>query len=487
MAVPTRRSPAEVQFQADPPLSLPPQTTPFAAPVSDGCALSVYCKGLSQIAYTHSYTDAGRPNPLSGQQCEAVITSTGIGTTLTRNPECFPAGYFTLFPDELAYADADADAPPPADAGDLAAAAYPPGGVCMAGWTTACTTTVSARPQAWCCPPGQWACAADDPEDDAAAAAVSRRRRCVSTLQQETSIYMTWDPPFTDATGSEHYTWVQGVTAQPDPALAPTVYHPVFPLALALPGGPARGRGRRRPRPRPRQQEGLHHHELAGGPTITDDDDTATTLEPTPFLTDDTVTVTETVVSATTDTLVFTQTVGGGEEDASGTTPESPESAIATTTTTTATVLVTAPPAAAAATTTLWRSGQENETATIEDPVDERPDLSKGAIAGTSIGAAALVLAIAGLVVFYRRRQGRGGKARGSSSSSSPSSPSSYDGGEADLAGGVAAAREPSMRQTSTGLASVPPRPVDEGAATTVGGRKIPVKGSQQGVVELEG
>ncbi|RYP38560.1 hypothetical protein DL767_002496 [Monosporascus sp. MG133] len=199
-------------------ITLPPQTTPFAAEQGGACELSVYCWQLTYLNYLSSRQH------LSGLQCEARHSSPHDGTpAIGYRTECFPEGYLDVFPGLTAEPSMASLAP--ADP----TLAYP-GTACVSDWTTACTTTVTgaggtAYPQAWCCPPGAWRCPAG-PRGDGK----DPGRRCASVLTEKTEIWMTWDPPFSLPTG-DVYTWPAGVSAEPAEYGA-TVYHDVFPLVL---------------------------------------------------------------------------------------------------------------------------------------------------------------------------------------------------------------------------------------------------------------
>ncbi|KAI0181003.1 hypothetical protein GGR52DRAFT_583427 [Hypoxylon sp. FL1284] len=266
---------------------LPSQTTAFApsrAPGDRGtgmparCAISAFCRGLSYAAYS-SRTAAGDPHPLAGQTCMGVqaTTTTSAGSTpragVGFDEACWPTNYFALFDDEWGLLDGVAGTATTADAaaaaftdsdgggdedggddgGDSASTAAFPGDACLAGWTTACTTTVTAGaspllalyPQAWCCPPGGWACATATADGAAqqrlcrslvlfsssASSSSSTGREKEETMTTSTDIWMSWDPPL--------YTWRAPVTAalETDPAQAATVFRKVFPLALSSGGG----------------------------------------------------------------------------------------------------------------------------------------------------------------------------------------------------------------------------------------------------------
>lgn len=252
-------------------ISLPAQTTPFTPPGGGNCDLYVYCPGLEH----HSWT-AGRQS-LSGQHCEAVHLSV-VGTTTTARaggktktndasplptptllykPECYPAGYFDVFPalrlgpDGVAANPSDAQLPGPTDP----TLAYP-GTACISGWTTACMATMAAaqggddkpevsgagtttaHAQAWCCPPGSWTCEAPrlvlDP-----VSTMDTGRRCISTLAERTQVWMRWDPPYrqTDDSGGvvvasrlPAEVTVSTAADDGDPADGASVYHFAFPL-----------------------------------------------------------------------------------------------------------------------------------------------------------------------------------------------------------------------------------------------------------------
>ncbi|KAI1402173.1 hypothetical protein F4819DRAFT_293273 [Hypoxylon fuscum] len=245
--------------------NMPTQTTPFAPSRERGdqgtgmpasCSLSVFCRTLSQMVYTMK-TAAHSAHPLSNQTCLGVQpTSDSAGPRVGYEARCWPENYFALFPSEWGVLDGVTEA---ADGGggegDASTVGFP-GDHCLAGWTTACTTTVTAGagalvakyPQAWCCPPGQWACAtATGPTDKMAP---QRLCRSVMAASTGTEIWMTWDPPFEIATrlGSsssslDAFTWKQTVDGEPDPDFAPTVYRKVFPLAMSSAGAAEGGGG----------------------------------------------------------------------------------------------------------------------------------------------------------------------------------------------------------------------------------------------------
>ncbi|KAI0106121.1 hypothetical protein F4776DRAFT_469145 [Hypoxylon sp. NC0597] len=235
--------------------TLPSQTTPFVPALSSGdtrtdttdmpesCSLSVYCRSLSYLVYSIA-TEEHNPHPLDGQHCLAVQPTPGWGEQVGYNKRCWPENYLSLFNNE--WGDLNG-APRTRNEGSYSTAAFP-GGQCLAGWTTACTTTITGDssngaskaeyPQAWCCPPGQWTCATATGDGDPQAP----QRLCQSFLTgtTSTSIWMYWDPPFDSFTpqGSssglfEAYTWTAGVSPETDPAHAATVFRKVFPLVLS--------------------------------------------------------------------------------------------------------------------------------------------------------------------------------------------------------------------------------------------------------------
>ncbi|OTA78354.1 hypothetical protein M434DRAFT_38508 [Hypoxylon sp. CO27-5] len=235
--------------------TLPPQTTPFVPLLSSGdtrtdttdmpesCSLSVYCRSLSYLVYSIA-TAGHNPHPLEGQHCLAVQPTPDWGQQVGYNKGCWPSNYFALFNNE--WGDLNG-APRTRNEGSYSTAAFP-GAQCLAGWTTACTTTITGDggdgaskaeyPQAWCCPPGQWTCATSTGDGDKQAP----QRLCQSYLTGTTStnIWMYWDPPFDSFTpqGSssglfEAYTWTAGVSPETDTAHAATVFRKVFPLVLS--------------------------------------------------------------------------------------------------------------------------------------------------------------------------------------------------------------------------------------------------------------
>ncbi|KAI1808740.1 hypothetical protein F4811DRAFT_559123 [Daldinia bambusicola] len=324
---------------------LPPQTTPFApsyaqqqqgdttaAPsMPPSCSLSVFCRGLSYYVYSLN-TAARDAHPLAGQRCLAVqelAASTGAGAgggggkgardgaekgigdnkgaenedgngdwdgggggggegddgakRVGYNEDCWPENYFALFDNEWGELNG---APRSGNEGSASTAAFP-GDRCLAGWTVACTTTVTAGegggrekrnesrngirngnwnerngtfqgpgagagvelyPQAWCCPPGQWTCATATADGDRQAP----QRLCQSYLTgtAPTPIWMYWDPAFdtvvpegSTSSPFEAYTWTADVPAESDPALAATVFRKVFPLVLGSSSSAGTGTG----------------------------------------------------------------------------------------------------------------------------------------------------------------------------------------------------------------------------------------------------
>ncbi|XXG97108.1 hypothetical protein Hte_003403 [Hypoxylon texense] len=143
------------------------------------------------------------------------------GLYLGYKEPCFPEGYATLFDNNSKF---DHATPPPPEKVTMA---YP-GTACLSDWTTACTSLVTygteSYPQAWCCPSGSWQCATDS------------GRWCASVMTESTTIWMTWDPAFTDQSGNEWYTWTAEIGSAPSDS-APTVYRHVFPLSLTTGGG----------------------------------------------------------------------------------------------------------------------------------------------------------------------------------------------------------------------------------------------------------
>ncbi|OTB05008.1 hypothetical protein M426DRAFT_146810 [Hypoxylon sp. CI-4A] len=294
--------------------TLAPQITPFApagttTTMPSSCSFSVYCRGLSHAVYSQN-TAAHHPHPLDGQRCLAVQAAPQPGLQVGYNEDCWPQDYFVLFDDawgvlngagDYDYAlvgdveeeeeegdDLDDDDDDGDDGGgdwdwdwddwgegesesesegknkddngqgvadgSMATVAFP-GDQCLAGWTTACTTTITAAaaaahgsgtlvneesefPQAWCCPPGQWTCAsatAADTDTDTDTNGGRRLCRSIFTPSAPTDIWMYWDPPYEGSTAGEAleaYTWTAGVDAETDPAHAATVFLNVFPLAL---------------------------------------------------------------------------------------------------------------------------------------------------------------------------------------------------------------------------------------------------------------
>lgn len=200
---------------------LPTQVTPFSSHVPGyPCYLSIYCPFLTYWNYIST------PNALRGQQCLGVYSGGEFGAVLTQRQECYPSGYFTIFPDEYK-SMIPVDAKP--NEGDRSTLAYP-GTACLSGWTTACTTTLTHQgfpySQAWCCPSGGWSCATETGISDEAAP----QRLCQSPLSEEDNIWMTFDPAYTHS-GSEDYTWTAHITSV-EPQNAATVFHKVFPLQL---------------------------------------------------------------------------------------------------------------------------------------------------------------------------------------------------------------------------------------------------------------
>ncbi|KAK7917327.1 hypothetical protein PG985_010935 [Apiospora marii] len=200
---------------------LPTQVTPFSydSP-GDPCRISVYCPFLTYLAYSKSL------NGLRSQQCLGVQTGGEYGTHLIHQEKCFPSNYFSIFPNEV---ETLFNSDPTADERARSTLAYP-GTACLAGWTTACTTTLthqgSPYPQAWCCPSGGWSCATEAGVSDREAP----QRLCQSPLSESTTIWMTWDPAYS-LMGSDMYTWTAEVTSE-EPQNAATVFHKVFPLQL---------------------------------------------------------------------------------------------------------------------------------------------------------------------------------------------------------------------------------------------------------------
>ncbi|KAI1101531.1 hypothetical protein F4804DRAFT_294398 [Jackrogersella minutella] len=245
---------------------MPSQTTPFIPGHTSGdsltempssCSLSVYCRSLSYYAYSMN-TAAHNPHPLEGQHCLGVQANPGGGEVVGYNEQCWPENYFALFDNE--WGDLNG-APRTRDEGSASTVAFP-GDQCLAGWTTACTTTITADgllmprrrrrrgaegaladefPQAWCCPPGKWSCATATGDGDEQAP----QRLCSSVLTgtDSTKVWMSWDPAYytytPDGTTSryfEAYTWPADVPAESDPEHAATVFRKVFPLVLTSSG-----------------------------------------------------------------------------------------------------------------------------------------------------------------------------------------------------------------------------------------------------------
>ncbi|KAI1144398.1 hypothetical protein F5Y05DRAFT_418417 [Hypoxylon sp. FL0543] len=232
--------------------TLPAQTTPYmplpsfgesrsdTTDMPESCSLSVFCRGVSGYAYSAA-TAAHDPHPLDGQRCYAVQRAKPrTGADIGFNEACWPVNYFALFDDEYGEIHGSART---RDEGPRSTAAFP-GGNCLAGWTTACTTTIqggggtSYYPQAWCCPPGEWSCATATGDGDLAAP----QRLCRSYLTGTTSttVWMYWDPPYestvpldTTTYQIEAFTWTAVVPAETDTARAATVFHKVFPLVLS--------------------------------------------------------------------------------------------------------------------------------------------------------------------------------------------------------------------------------------------------------------
>ncbi|KAI6092766.1 hypothetical protein F4821DRAFT_223237 [Hypoxylon rubiginosum] len=188
-------------------LGLPPQITPFTPPPTVDCKQSVYCPFLS-------YLEVDISSDFLNQRCVAV-NKLGKGD-IGFEWDCFPKGYETLFYEYLyQYFDQGTREPP-----SRSTIAYP-GTACPSDWTTACTSVVTfggdTYPQAWCCPSSSWQCA------------ITSGRYCTSVMTESTDIWMTWDPPFTDPTLGDLYTWTAAIESRPSES-APTVYRRVFPL-----------------------------------------------------------------------------------------------------------------------------------------------------------------------------------------------------------------------------------------------------------------
>ncbi|KAI0378460.1 hypothetical protein F5Y04DRAFT_291040 [Hypomontagnella monticulosa] len=211
--------------------TFPPQTTPFTPPHSADCTMSVLCEHLTYS----NYADGNQS--LSGMSCQAVnrLGRREVGTQTA----CFPEGYLTIFKStsETHSGTKSTKILPTESPGSLTLA-YP-GSACISGWTTACTTTITARgskdPQTWCCPPGSWTCASQQPHIAAFSLHSSQEeaavtgRYCASVMTEATEIWMSWDPPMTLSDDGMYHTWTASVTAEPTQSAA-TVFHPVFPL-----------------------------------------------------------------------------------------------------------------------------------------------------------------------------------------------------------------------------------------------------------------
>ncbi|KAI0013965.1 hypothetical protein F4779DRAFT_613250 [Xylariaceae sp. FL0662B] len=207
--------------------SLPAQTTPFATPTQDNmCQLSVYCTNFYYIGF--SLATAASGHPLQSAKCLAVhLTSLADDPTqVGHQTSCFPDGYFILFYNEWGQL---AGSSPYTNEGDSSTIVYP-GGNCIHGWKTACTTTIthegSQFPQAWCCPPGKWSCATATASADRQAP----ERLCQSVMTESTEVWVSFDPPYVSGT-MEKYMWTVSVTIEA-PEHAATVFRKVFPLAL---------------------------------------------------------------------------------------------------------------------------------------------------------------------------------------------------------------------------------------------------------------
>ncbi|KAK6952825.1 hypothetical protein Daesc_005119 [Daldinia eschscholtzii] len=283
---------------------LPAQTTPFAPSgvgpsegasgtlmtMPSSCSLSVFCRGLSYYVYSLN-TAARDAHPLAGQRCLGVQDLATDSRRVGYNEECWPENYFALFDNEWGELNG---APRSGNEGGASTAAFP-GDRCLAGWTVACTTTVTAGgggrggsgdggrnvglrnekgvdvgwgkngsvdgngngswldraavelyPQAWCCPPGQWTCATATAEGDRQAP----QRLCQSYLTGSTGtpIWMYWDPAYdtlvpdgSTSSPFEAYTWTAEVPGESDPAFAATVFRKVFPLVLSSASGGGSG------------------------------------------------------------------------------------------------------------------------------------------------------------------------------------------------------------------------------------------------------
>ena len=262
-------------------ITLEPQTTPFTPPAGQ-CTLGFYCPGVDP----NSYVAGGQW--LSGSQCLAVHstmgamedgggsgsgsdnddddgdpadTKKGVAAVASATPsigyrsECYPDGYFDIFPtlrlSPESAADPEASAPPLL-VSSYSALAYP-GSACISGWTKACTTTLllpsgegipstkDGYGQVWCCPPGLWTCERGHGDLDASLdGGVVFSRRCVSILDDTDQFWMTWHQGG-GSTGGGTSWWTAELNAPDDPADAAAVYQYAFPLALASPTTDADG------------------------------------------------------------------------------------------------------------------------------------------------------------------------------------------------------------------------------------------------------
>ncbi|OTB04321.1 hypothetical protein M426DRAFT_11698 [Hypoxylon sp. CI-4A] len=197
-------------------LILPPQTTPFAPPPGSDCALSVYCRYLNYWDYQSRSDEHSMSNmPCQAVNVHSVLDSASESGQESRyrtepwyNTDCFPEGYTDLFRSMNAEVPFDV----PMDALGASTLAYP-GTECLSGWSTACTTTMTAGgseyPEAWCCPQ-DYTCATKE------------------------GIAMSWNPPFTDDGGQTYTAWTAGVSSEDDAEFAATVFHRVFPLQLTM-------------------------------------------------------------------------------------------------------------------------------------------------------------------------------------------------------------------------------------------------------------
>ncbi|KAI0026031.1 hypothetical protein F4780DRAFT_3510 [Xylariomycetidae sp. FL0641] len=185
--------------------SLPPQTTPFVPPIdaSECSKLPVWCPGWPSDFNCY----AGDLNDNNGTCTPDFYRS-----------DCYPSGYQDIYSATGTW-------------DDQSETAFP-GTACLSGWSTGCTTTISASnsniSQAWCCPTG-FSCPGSD-WAQSFTGLITPSRVCTSQIQVSDVVYVRANKTSYTPTVLSASAW----TSTPELASLLAI-RPVFPLQSQSP------------------------------------------------------------------------------------------------------------------------------------------------------------------------------------------------------------------------------------------------------------